>query len=205
LARKADELPDSPEWKRLALAPRLAEVKIKAQYGEGSSMAIIAPLDDVGTALLRLGLATAIGGALGIDRELHRKPAGLRTHALVALGAALATLIGIDVTASGRIADMGSLTRVVQGVLTGVGFIGAGVIFRADGGKVVKGLTTAATIWVVACLGVACGAGRWRTALVACGVTLAVLIFGVRVERALHRRIFPQDYGDSPEPATDHE
>jgi putative Mg2+ transporter-C (MgtC) family protein len=168
-------------------------------------MADIAPLDDVGTALLRLGLAAAIGGVLGIDRELRRKPAGLRTHALVALGAALATLISIEVTASGRIADMAAVTRVIQGVVSGVGFIGAGVIFRADGGKVVKGLTTAATVWVVACLGIACGAGRWRTALVGCGVVLAVLISGVRVERALHRRLFPQDYADSPDPATNDE
>ena len=78
-------------------------------------MGDIEPLAEFGVALLRLGLATVIGGAIGLNRELHHKPAGLRTHALVALGAALATYISIEVTASGKIADLGAVTRVIQG------------------------------------------------------------------------------------------
>src|ERR1700738_2952167 len=127
-------------------------------------MGDVEPLTEVGVALFRLSLATVIGGALGRTRELHDKPAGLRTHALVALGAALATFLSIEVTASGKIADMGAVTRVIQGVLTGTASIGAGMIVRDGEGKKVKGLTTAAEIWVVACLGMACGAGRWRSA-----------------------------------------
>src|SRR5947209_897703 len=101
-------------------------------------MGDVEPLSDVGGAVVRLGLATIIGGAIGLNRDLHHKPAGLRTHSLVALGSALAIYISIEVTASGKIADLGSVTRVIQGVLTGIGFLGAGVIFREDGGKSVK-------------------------------------------------------------------
>jgi putative Mg2+ transporter-C (MgtC) family protein len=160
-------------------------------------MGDIEPLAEVGAVLIRLGLATVIGGAIGLDRELRHKPAGLRTQALVALGAALATYISIEVSASGKIADLGAVTRVMQGVLTGVGFLGAGVIIREEGGKTVRGLTTAASIWVVACLGMACGAGRWPTVAVASGLTLAVLVFGIPIELAIHRRLFPQD-GEKP-------
>jgi putative Mg2+ transporter-C (MgtC) family protein len=164
-------------------------------------MSTIEPMTDVGVALVRFSLATIIGGALGLNRELHHKPAGMRTHALVALGAALATYISIEVTSAGEIADMGAVTRTIQGVLTGVGFLGAGVIFREDnGGKAIKGLTTSASIWVVACLGMACGTGRWRSALVAFGLTLLVLISGGPLEKALHRRFFPKDQPGSPGP-----
>jgi putative Mg2+ transporter-C (MgtC) family protein len=152
----------------------------------------IEPLHGVGEVMLRMGVAAALGGALGLNRELHDKPAGLRTHAMVALGAALATYLSIEVTKSGQIADMGAVTRVIQGVLTGIGFIGAGVIFRDTVGKKVTGLTTSAEIWVVACLGMACGAGRWRSALVAFGIALAVLLFGGPFEKAVHRHLRPQ-------------
>jgi putative Mg2+ transporter-C (MgtC) family protein len=153
------------------------------------------PIQDVGVAVLRLGMATIIGGTLGLNRQLHDKPAGLRTHALVSLGAALATYISLEVTTTGKVVDVGAFTRVIQGVLTGIGFIGAGVIFReADPGasKKVKGLTTAASIWVVACLGMACGAGRWRSALIAFGITLLVLVSGGPIEQAVHRRLRPE-------------
>ena len=152
---------------------------------------------EIGVTLVRLGLATVIGGAIGLNRQLHHKPAGLRTHALVGLGAALAVYISIEVTASGKIADLGSVTRVIQGVLTGVGFLGAGVIFRQDGTKPVQGLTTAATIWVVACLGMACGAGRWPSVAVGSAITLAVLILGGPLEQRLHRWLFPSGGGEA--------
>ena len=181
----------------LTLAP--SDVRTRMMTVEDSSMGDIEPLANVGVVLLRLGTAAAIGGTLGLNRELHDKPAGLRTHALVALGAALATYISIEVSTSGKIADMGAVTRVIQGVLTGIGFIGAGVIFRDGGkGKKVGGLTTSAEIWVVACLGMACGAGRWRSALVAFGITLVVLLFGGPIEHAVHRLLSPQDKGEPP-------
>jgi putative Mg2+ transporter-C (MgtC) family protein len=92
------------------------------------------------------------------------------------------------------------VTRVIQGVLTGIGFIGAGVIFREDGngGKPVKGLTTAASIWLVACLGMACGAGRWSSVAVGFAITLAVLIYGGPLEKALHRLLYRDNEGEPP-------
>jgi putative Mg2+ transporter-C (MgtC) family protein len=167
-------------------------------------MGVIESISEVGDALVRLGLATVIGGAIGLNRDLHHKSAGLRTHALVALGSALATYISIEVTASGKIADLGAVTRVIQGVLTGIGFLGAGVIFREDRGegKTVKGLTTAASIWLVACLGMACGAARWSSVAVGSGITLAVLIYGGPLERTLHRLLYPDDDGEPKPPDT---
>lgn len=156
------------------------------------------PFTDVASALLRLGLATVIGGVIGLNRELHHKPAGLRTHALVGLGAALVIYMSIELTVTDRIADYASLTRVIQGVLTGIGFLGAGVIFREEPskrgeGKSIKGLTTAASIWVTACLGMACGAGRWPVVGVATLIILGVLIFGGPIEKSLHRKLFGQE------------
>jgi len=151
------------------------------------------PLHDTLAALIRLGLAALIGAIIGLNRELHHKPAGLRTHALVSLSAALAIYLSLDFAESSRAANDASLTRVVQGVLTGIGFLGAGVIFREDQGKTIKGLTTAASIWVTACLGMACGAARWSAVAVGLVITLAVLVFGGPIEKDLRRRLFGQE------------
>ena len=132
----------------------------------------------------RLCAAAVIGGMIGLNREIHGKPAGLRTLALVSLGSALATRLGIEVTTSNNLAaDLGSTTRIIQGILTGIGFLGAGVIFRGEGGGKVTGLTTAATIWVVACLGMACGAGRWQLVIAATAITFLILVVGGPFER----------------------
>ena len=146
-------------------------------------MGDVGPVLDFGVVLARLGAAAAIGGIIGLNREIHDKPAGLRTLSLVGLGAALATLLSIEVTTAGKVADMGAVTRVIQGVLTGIGFLGAGVIFRGSDDKKVTGLTTAATIWVVACLGMACGAGRWRSAIAATSIAMAILVIGGPFEK----------------------
>lgn len=146
------------------------------------------PLDAVPNwidALLRLLAATAVGGALGLDRELSDKPAGLRTHALVALGSALMAIIALRLaSADGRI-QVDAASRVIQGVIAGIGFIGGGVILHRE--RDVQGLTTAATIWLAAALGIACGLGLWRTAVAAVIVTLLVLVVGRIVERVIHR------------------
>lgn len=139
--------------------------------------------DDPGQLVLRLGAAILAGAALGFDRELHHKPAGLRTLALVSLGAALAAIIGISLASPG---NTDSMQRVLQGVLTGIGFIGAGVILRQGNEESVRGLTTAASIWVTAGLGVACGLGYWRLVLVSLTLTLLVLSIGRRVEERIH-------------------
>lgn len=131
---------------------------------------------------IRLGLALVAGAIVGIDRELKRKPAGLRTHALVAVGSALVVLV-ILATPGGGGGD--PLSRTVQGIITGIGFLGAGVIMQYEHERRVEGLTTAASIWVAAGLGMACGAGLVELAAIALGATLLVLIGGALVERLL--------------------
>jgi putative Mg2+ transporter-C (MgtC) family protein len=133
--------------------------------------------------VVRLTLAIALGAAVGFDRELQQKPAGLRTHALVALGAALVTLVSLLITNEPE-----ALGRVLQGIVAGVGFIGGGVILRRTETSDVMGLTTAATIWVVASIGIAVGAGMWRTALVSVVLVLLTLTLGEPVNRLLRRR-----------------
>jgi putative Mg2+ transporter-C (MgtC) family protein len=142
------------------------------------------PLTEI---LLRLGVATLIGAALGLNREIRGKPAGLRTHALVALGTALVTLTGISLAGHDGEFDSNSVSRVIQGVVAGIGFLGGGTILKADSGEHISGLTTAASLWLVACLGIACGVGLWSMALVALGLGLIVLVLGEPVETVLHR------------------
>ena len=111
--------------------------------------------------ILRLTVATLVGGLIGLNREMHHKPAGLRTHALVALGAAVATALVAANWDGSAPPHFDAISRVVQGIITGIGFLGAGVILRAENGKSIHGLTTAASIWLAACLGSASGAGAW--------------------------------------------
>jgi putative Mg2+ transporter-C (MgtC) family protein len=135
-------------------------------------------------ALLRLTAAVLIGSVIGLDRELHQKPAGIRTLGLVSLGAAAITLTGIQVSGPG---DASGVVRAVQGIITGIGFLGAGVILHPANQGNVLGLTTAASLWVVAGLGIGCGAGLWGSTLSAAGLALLILVFGGRVERAVNR------------------
>lgn len=130
--------------------------------------------------LVRLGAATAIGGAIGLNRELHHKQTGVRTLGLVGLGSALAMLAVAD-------DPQADVSRVIQGVITGIGFLGAGVILHRSGGKV-HGLTTAATIWVTASLGILCGIAAWRTVAVALLLTMVLLTLGGPFEKWWARR-----------------
>jgi putative Mg2+ transporter-C (MgtC) family protein len=130
----------------------------------------------------RLLMATFFGAAIGINRERHGKPAGLRTHALVALGGALFTIIGLLLSRE----DVSATGRILQGITAGIGFIGAGVIMRQPETQDVHGLTTAAAIWIVSAIGVAVGAGLWRTSLVALALGLFILIVGETIDRWLH-------------------
>jgi putative Mg2+ transporter-C (MgtC) family protein len=141
---------------------------------------------------LRLGSATLAGAVLGVNRELRGKPAGLRTNALVSLGSALLILanLGNSMGADAAV-QANAMSRVMQGIITGIGFLGAGVILRDTDGTKVHGLTTAATIWLTATLGVLCGAGMWPVALLGVGLTLAILILGGPLEKYLHRK-FPK-------------
>ena len=136
-----------------------------------------------GQILLRLLVATLIGTVLGLNREIHGKPAGMRTHALVSLGAALITMTSLELVTTGRQVDSAAVLRTIQGIMAGIGFLGGGVILRDDSHQSVHGLTTAASVWVVASLGIACGAGQWLTAVMALALTLTVLIFLGRIEK----------------------
>jgi putative Mg2+ transporter-C (MgtC) family protein len=145
---------------------------------------------------LDLGAATVIGAAIGLNRELHHKPTGLKTLSLVALGSALIVLAGRH--AAGWSGNGAAESRVIQGVITGLGFLGGGVILRDGGGGRVHGLTTAAAIWVTACLGILCGEGAFRLVLVGSVLVLLVLLFGSPIEKAIHERLRPQDEENPP-------
>jgi putative Mg2+ transporter-C (MgtC) family protein len=131
----------------------------------------------LGQAALRLVLATAAAALIGWEREQKQRPAGLRTHMLVGLGACLFTLLAIDVTQrAGTAGGSGDTLRVVEGIVGGIGFLGAGAIMQSRGS--VQGLTTAAGIWVVAAIGVAAALGSYwmlGIALALAAVTLTVL------------------------------
>lgn len=121
--------------------------------------------------ILRLLLAAALGAGIGYQRERAAKAAGLRTHTLIALGSALFTVASIF-GFSGAVDP----SRVAAGVVAGVGFIGAGVIFRGMRGEHVAGLTTASSIWVSAAVGLATGAGLYLISVVATLITAGILI-----------------------------
>jgi putative Mg2+ transporter-C (MgtC) family protein len=121
--------------------------------------------------ILRFLLAAALGAGIGFQRERAGKAAGIRTHILVSAGAALFTLVSIY-GFSGATVD---ISRVAAGVVVGMGFIGAGVIFRGLGGVGVAGLTTAASMWATAAVGLAAGAGMYLLSVIAAAVVVGVL------------------------------
>lgn len=122
------------------------------------------------TILIRVIAATLLGALLGFQRERAGKPAGLRTHILVSLGTAVVVLA---CAASGM--DMDGQSRVIQGIVTGIGFIGAGSILKISEEKDIRGLTTAAGLWLTAAVGVACGLGTIGIALITSALALIVL------------------------------
>ncbi|HTK30151.1 MAG TPA: MgtC/SapB family protein [Vicinamibacterales bacterium] len=132
--------------------------------------------------ILRLLVAAGLGAAIGLEREFRRKPAGLRTNMLIAVGSALFTIVSIDfATGHG-----GSADRIAAQIVTGIGFLGAGTIMRNR--ESVHGMTTAATIWVNAAIGMAAGTGSFGMAAGATFITLAVLAVLPPVEAYFERR-----------------
>jgi len=126
----------------------------------------------------RLALAAVLGAVIGVDREQLQKPAGMRTLSLVALGAALMALVSTLLALPQAGADLASPSRIIQGIVAGVGFIGGGVILRLESEQRVEGLTTAASIWVVSAVGIAVGLGLWRSALITVVIAGSVLLLG---------------------------
>lgn len=121
--------------------------------------------------VLRLSMAVILGAAIGFERERRGKDAGLRTHMLVSLGAAIFVLVPLQ---SGMPAP--EVSRVLQGIIAGIGFLGAGAIIKLDEDHEIKGLTTAASIWVAAAIGIAAGMGREAMAVVSTLVALFILV-----------------------------
>lgn len=147
--------------------------------------------------ILRLGVATLAGGLIGLNRDLHGKPIGLKTLALVSLATAM-LLVMVHSDDVKIVSDAGS--RVIQGILTGIGFLGAGVIVHAARHFRVRGLTSAACTWLAACIGIVCGLGQWRLVTVALVITFAILTIGGRIERWLHGKFGGEDETALPPP-----
>jgi putative Mg2+ transporter-C (MgtC) family protein len=137
---------------------------------------------------LRLIVAMAFGAVIGIQRERAGKPAGLRTHMLVASGAAVFVMAGGEY---GMNPD--SVSRVIQGLVTGIGFLGAGAILKLEDKQQVEGLTTAAGIWMTAALGVAVGLGRFGLALVATFLAWMTLSLVQQLEHMLNKGLRKSD------------
>jgi putative Mg2+ transporter-C (MgtC) family protein len=137
---------------------------------------------------LRLSAAAILGMGLGLTRDISGKPAGLRTMGLVCLGSALITLTGVRGFASmGAEAESRVIQGVIQGVLTGVGFIGAGAVLHGAGDRKVRGLTTAAIVWVAAALGVACGLAEWSLVAVTAALAFIVIVALHPIEKKIER------------------
>ncbi len=140
----------------------------------------------------RLGLALLLGMVIGLDRELHRKPAGLRSHMLVSLASASFALIAMEIVDS--VSDWDDHvridpTRVLEAVVTGIAFLGAGAIIRNKGE--VEGITTGASLWLTGALGVACGVGQLYLAGMTAVLGVIVLVVIGLMERAADRRRGP--------------
>lgn len=145
----------------------------------GAEFSDVADVEQITRLLVRLLLAALLGGVLGYEREQKGKAAGVRTHMLVAMGAALFVLV----PQQGGM-QLGDMSRVIQGVIAGIGFLGAGAIIKNHSEENVQGLTTAAGVWMTAAIGIACGLGRESTAVLG---TLLVLVVLAVVPRLVDR------------------
>ena len=132
----------------------------------------------------RLALAGVLGALLGAEREWRQKDAGLRTNTLIAIGSAVFTMVSIELAGG----DPNAASRIPSQVASGVGFIGGGAILHGRGKHAVQGLTTAATIWVNAAIGMAAGAGAYRLAGLASITVLIVLLLFLPLQRVIERR-----------------
>ncbi|AVS88884.1 methyltransferase [Paracidovorax avenae] len=164
------------------------EVILATTAGEFSDLP---DLEQATRIVVRLGMAGLLGGLLGWEREHRGKAAGVRTHMLVSMGAALFVLVAEQE----GIAPADN-SRVLQGIIAGVGFLGAGTILKSDGAHQIRGLTTAAGIWLTAAIGVAAGLGREATALLSTLLALLVLAAEPLAQRLLHGRSAPAE-GDA--------
>ena len=141
--------------------------------------------------LLRLGVATLAGSAIGLNRDLHGNPIGLKTLGIVGLSTATIVLLALQLAEPGKVVD--ATSRVIQGILTGIGFLGAGVIVHESERFRVRGLTSAACTFLAACLGIVCGAGQWKIVAISLALAFLVLTIGRRIEHRVHRMLGGKD------------
>jgi putative Mg2+ transporter-C (MgtC) family protein len=155
---------------------------LRQEFGDVASM------DEFVRITLRLVAAILLGGLVGLEREAAGKAAGLRTHMLVALGAALTLVVAnrLNMPAADQ-------SRVIQGLVTGIGFLGGGAILKITDQRQIRGLTTAAGIWMTASIGIAAGAGKLATAVIATVLTFIVL----SVLHLVEQRVFPEPKEDA--------
>lgn len=132
---------------------------------------------------LRLSLALLAGSVLGLNRWLHHKSAGIRTHSLVSIGSATAVMLIGDFIQD----DAQAISRVLQGLITGLGFLGAGVILHEQQSSKIHGLTTAASLWTCALVGAAFGAGKFMLGLLSIGAIFLALALGGPMEKLISR------------------
>jgi len=138
--------------------------------------------------ILKLFLAIALGGLIGLERESSHKPAGFRTHILICMGSAMMMILSMLLVQE-EVFSQSDLSRIAAGVITGIGFIGAGTIIQARGSVI--GLTTAATLWAVAGLGLVIGAGYYLASIVYCLLLIfTLIIFGKFEEMSLQKAAF---------------
>lgn len=136
--------------------------------------------------VIRILLSGLIGGLIGLERELHGHDAGLRTHILVCVGSALIMLTSVHLFDIYKAQGVTDPARIAAGVVTGIGFLGAGSIMRSQDG--IKGLTTASSLWIVAALGLSIGCGFYLPSVVVTVLVLVVLLFLRRIENRLFNR-----------------
>jgi putative Mg2+ transporter-C (MgtC) family protein len=163
----------------------IAETVVQTLVEEFSDLGDAAQVTQL---LVRLLVAALLGGLLGLERERHGKPAGIRTHMLVAAGSALFVLVPLQMGM-----DHEGLSRVMQGLLAGVGFICAGAILKLEREEQVQGLTSAAGIWMTSAIGVAAGLGREMTAFLSTLLVLGILMLEGPLRRLGVRRHADRD------------
>jgi putative Mg2+ transporter-C (MgtC) family protein len=144
--------------------------------------------------ITRLGIAALIGGALGLERQLHGHWAGLRTHMMVALGSAIFVMAAMRLSGN----EAGAVSRAVQGIAAGIGFLGAGTILKIGDRQEIKGLTTASSIWLSAGLGIAAGLAEYTLAAAAMCVSLVVLVVLHPLDQRLNKRFRNHDEQNPP-------
>lgn len=176
-------------------APLACTWRMAARTGRRlSAAAAMSLIHDPVPLLLRLAVAALCGALLGLNRGRRQKPAGLRTHSLVAIGAAFAAWTAFQLEHR----DPAAVTRIMSGAMTGVGFLGAGVILHDEVRGRIEGLTTAATIWMAAILGLGAGAGLYLDCLLTLGAVMLVLQVSARLQSRMAGLLLPRLPGRRP-------